>query len=308
MNAPENSQSNPAAEAVKRYRKIEEIIPSYWTQGALVANGIRQHYYRTGGDKPPLVLLHGFMEGALAWLKVARLLEPDYDVVMLDARGHGRSQGIASGFSQEALTEDAAGALRALKLEHTLTLGFSQGGGTGIHLADAYPQLVKALVVEGMAETPSGADFTQSEGYQRWYRGYLAWLEELKTQSHQERMLSALSQLPPGAPVPPEEEYVAWVENCANLDLDMVRLAYAEWRKLDHQVEAMTQALRRLTCPVLVMKSEFSPQSGAPKAVQEEASNLANVRVVRFINTGHLIHQEQFEPFIALVKQFFKGF
>jgi len=308
MNTPANTQPHPAAEVVKRYRKIEEIIPSHWSQGALVANGIRQYYYRTGGDKLPLILLHGFMEGALSWLKVARALEPDYDVILLDARGHGRSEGIASGFSQAALTEDTAGALRALKLERTCTLGFSQGASTGIHLADAYAELVRALIVEGMGETPSGTDFTQSEGYQMWYRAYLAWLEGLKTQSHEERMLSALSQLPPGTPVPPEEEYVAWVENCAHLDLEMVRLGDALWDELGARVEAMTQALRRLTCPVLMMKSEFFPQPGAPKSVQEEASDQANVRVVRFVNTGHLIHQEQFEPFIALVRDFFKGY
>jgi pimeloyl-ACP methyl ester carboxylesterase len=246
------------------------------------------------------------MEGALSWLKVAHALEPDYDLVLLDARGHGRSQDIDGGYSQEALTEDAAGALRAMKLEKTRTLGFSQGGSTGTHLADAYPALVKALIVEGVAETPAGTDFTQSEGYQMWYRAYLTWLEGLKAQAHEERMVSALSQLQPGAPVLPEEEYVVWVENCTNLDLEMVRQAYAQWSQLDHQVETMTQALHRLTCPVLVMKSEFFPRPGAPKSVQEEASDQANVRVVRFVNTGHLIHQEQFEPFIALVKEFFR--
>ena len=53
----------------------------------------------TGGDKPPLLLLHGFNEYGLTWLRVAKELEQDYDIIMVDARGHGRSEGIASGFS-----------------------------------------------------------------------------------------------------------------------------------------------------------------------------------------------------------------
>ncbi len=45
---------------VKTYRPIEELIPAHWREGDVLANGIRHHYYRTGGDKPPLLLPHGF--------------------------------------------------------------------------------------------------------------------------------------------------------------------------------------------------------------------------------------------------------
>jgi N-formylmaleamate deformylase len=206
-----HSGSNPSARVVKHYRRIEEIIPSNWSEGTVVANGIRHYCYRTGGDKPPLVLLHGFLEGALSWLRTARALEQDYDVIMVDARGHGRSDRITTGFSQDLLTADAAGVIRALKLRQPRLLGFSQGGTTGIHLADAHPDLVHSLIVEGAGEIDTNStDFTQSEGYQAWLSAYTSWLEQLKTQTHEERMLSALSQLPPGASLPPEDEYVAW--------------------------------------------------------------------------------------------------
>ena len=54
MNPPENLKT-----IVKTYRPIEELIPAHWTEGDILANNIRQHYYRTGGEKPPLLLLHG---------------------------------------------------------------------------------------------------------------------------------------------------------------------------------------------------------------------------------------------------------
>lgn len=53
--------------AVKRYRRIEELIPDGWSQGTLIASGTRLHYYQTGANKPPVVLLHGFLDGALTW-------------------------------------------------------------------------------------------------------------------------------------------------------------------------------------------------------------------------------------------------
>lgn len=49
--------------AVKHYRTIEELLPSHWSESFVSANGLRHHYYRTGGEKPQLVLLHGFQTG-----------------------------------------------------------------------------------------------------------------------------------------------------------------------------------------------------------------------------------------------------
>jgi pimeloyl-ACP methyl ester carboxylesterase len=60
-----------------------------WFSGDVVANGVRIHYSRTGGDKPPLVLSHGATDSGLCWTRVARALESDYDVILSDARGHG---------------------------------------------------------------------------------------------------------------------------------------------------------------------------------------------------------------------------
>jgi pimeloyl-ACP methyl ester carboxylesterase len=48
--------------------------------------GINIHYLRTGGPKPPLVLLHGLTGSGACWIPLARALEGEYDVVMPDAR------------------------------------------------------------------------------------------------------------------------------------------------------------------------------------------------------------------------------
>jgi N-formylmaleamate deformylase len=49
------------------------------------------HYLRTGGSKPPLILLHGLTGNGACWNPVARFLESNFDVLMPDARGHGKS-------------------------------------------------------------------------------------------------------------------------------------------------------------------------------------------------------------------------
>ena len=62
-----------------------------WFDGYVDGNGILIHYYRTGGDKPQVILNHGAMDDGLCWTRVAIELEDDYDVIMIDARSHGLS-------------------------------------------------------------------------------------------------------------------------------------------------------------------------------------------------------------------------
>lgn len=45
--------------------------PANWTDGYVLANGIRIHYWRTGGNKPPLVMAHGSSDDGLCWTNLA---------------------------------------------------------------------------------------------------------------------------------------------------------------------------------------------------------------------------------------------
>src|SRR6184192_1495425 len=187
----DNQRGRLYAEAqaiVKNYRHIEELIPGQWSEGDVIANGIRLHYYRTGGDKPVLLLLHGFNEYGLTWLRTAKELEQDYDIIMVDARGHGHSDGIAKGgYPPGATVEDIAGVIHALKLDRPRIIGFSMGGATVLRLAATYPELVHSFIYEGWGdESPQSGDFANSEGYRAWFNTWLAWLERLRTLSHEE--------------------------------------------------------------------------------------------------------------------------
>ncbi len=302
-NQQHQASDNSNGDQVRRYRRAKDLVPPTWSEGTVEANGIRHHYYRTGGSRPALVLLHGYMEGALAWLRVARVLEKEYDVIMVDARGHGDSARIATGFTPKLLTEDAAGVIRALNLRDSRVLGFSQGAATAVRLAAAHPDLVRSVVAAGWPES-TGQAAVSSPGYRAWLDAYTAWLRDLKTQTHEERMVSALTQLPPGAPLLPEEEYVPWVENCAALDLDLVQMGDKLWAQQSSDMVELNQALLRVECPGLIIKSSFFPKPGAPQYTEEEASDRPNIKIIRFVNAGHLIHREQFDQFIRLVSAF----
>jgi N-formylmaleamate deformylase len=82
---------------------LEMTAAACWGARSCKANGIEVHYLRTGGDKLPVVLLHGLSGSGACWTPLARDLANDYDVVMPDARGHGKSSTPEGGYRYEDL-------------------------------------------------------------------------------------------------------------------------------------------------------------------------------------------------------------
>lgn len=118
-----------------------------WQQATCKVNGINVHYLRTGGDKPPLVLLHGFMTSGACWTPVARALEKDYDVIMPDARGHGKSSAPAEGYYYDNLATDVLSLIEDLGLATPVLIGHSMGGLTAAVVADQNPKRIRGLIL-----------------------------------------------------------------------------------------------------------------------------------------------------------------
>lgn len=118
-----------------------------WITGSCEANGIDVHYLRTGGDKPPIVLLHGLMLSGACWTPLARALEDNYDVVMPDARGHGYSSVPDHGYCYENLAADVVSLIGALRLDTPVLLGHSMGGMTAAVVASRQPKGLRGLIL-----------------------------------------------------------------------------------------------------------------------------------------------------------------
>ena len=106
-----------------------------WMTGVCEANGINIHYLRTGGSKPPLILLHGLTGSGACWTLLARALETDFDVGMPDARGHGNSSTPLNGYRYGDYTNDVVGLIQGLGLATPVLLGHSMGGMTAAVVA-----------------------------------------------------------------------------------------------------------------------------------------------------------------------------
>src|SRR4030042_3051091 len=122
-----------------------------YTEGYLTIKGIKIHYYRTGGKKPPFILLHGATDNGLCWTTIAELLSKKYDVIMPDAQGHGLSDRLGTGITYENHLHQTVALVEELGLKRPLIMGHSMGAGTAVNIAVEYPSLPKAIILEDPA-------------------------------------------------------------------------------------------------------------------------------------------------------------
>lgn len=115
-------------------------------EGFCTANNISTHYVRTGGNKPPVVLLHGLVADGMCWKNIAQALADRFDVIMPDARGHGKSSAPNCGYNYENLKNDLIAFMTAMNLSNVILVGHSMGGLTAALAACSSP-FIKAVIL-----------------------------------------------------------------------------------------------------------------------------------------------------------------
>jgi N-formylmaleamate deformylase len=120
---------------------------THWSTAICETNGIKIHYTRTGGSKPPLILLHGLTANGACWTALAHALEGEYNVIMPDARGHGKSSAPDHGYRYEDHANDVVGLIKAMRISSPVLLGHSMGGMTAAVVASRKPNLLRGLIL-----------------------------------------------------------------------------------------------------------------------------------------------------------------
>lgn len=278
-----------------------------WPDGEVVREGTSIHYYRTGErGKPPVVLLHGFTDFGLCWAPVAADLAGEYDVVMIDAIGHGRSGGTERGFRKRAVA-DVLAVIDGLGLQRPALLGHSMGAGTAAEVAATAPATIRAAILEdpGWRETPlpdpppgdpnAAADSHAALGSPAW----LAWARAFKALSPEERYAQTARERPEWS----EAERLPWADAKALLNLAVFdeprAVGTTPWRDY----------VGTITCPVLLLTAD--PARGAivtPQTAEEVMALWSPAsRHVNLPGAGHNIRREAYAPFIAAVRDFLRA-
>ncbi|WP_068274691.1 alpha/beta fold hydrolase [Aldersonia kunmingensis] len=109
--------------------------------------------YETFGDGPPLLLVHGSVLTRAIWRAYGyvRALKADYRLILVDLRGHGRSDKPhdRASYRIERVVEDLLAVLDDLELSRADCFGYSFGARAALSLGMAAPDRVDKLVLGG---------------------------------------------------------------------------------------------------------------------------------------------------------------
>jgi pimeloyl-ACP methyl ester carboxylesterase len=108
-------------------------------------------YYEVHGKGRPLMLVGGLSSDCQTWKLVVDKLKKDFQVIVFDNRGVGRTQYPRGSFDIPIMTKDALALLDHLKIEKADILGHSMGGYIAQEMAITCPDRVNNLMLASTA-------------------------------------------------------------------------------------------------------------------------------------------------------------
>ena len=260
-----------------------------WLEGDVLTNGIRIHYYRAQGrgaaSGRSVVLCHGHSDQGRQYSPLARALRDDYDVIMVDARYHGRSEAPRWEEEPDSMSHDLAGLIEALGLDRPVAGGHSMGAGYVFRAAALYPDMLRGIMLEDpgwrghfgdrpLAERQAAIDrfrtLTFEEHRAEWQRNRPQWSDEMLDLMAEAKKL-----------ISPEIIRRQWVT--------------VDWK----------ETLAQVRCPILLFTGDSS--MGAlvtPEALAEAKRLVPSIEHVHTPGVGHLIRYDSPEPYTSATKAF----
>lgn len=265
-----------------------------WSEDQITkADAIELFYTRTGnGEKPGLLLAHGFSDQGTCWHQLARELEGDYDIIMYDAYGHGKSSRIDPK-KRFDLVEDMHDLILALNLDKPGIIGHSMGAATAAAFAAKYPGKLSCLVLEDppwsdVVVTPSD----KKKGMEDWK------MYHLKTQEKSLPELIAWQK----KTSPNWEEAILpqWAESKLALDInifDNIKLPEEDWHEIARAIQVPT---------LLITGDNEHGALVTPGLGMEAIQSMVHGEFGHISGAGHCVRYEQFQPYMTMLKLFLK--
>jgi pimeloyl-ACP methyl ester carboxylesterase len=120
------------------------------------AGGIRLHAV-TGGNAPPLLLVHGWPETWYAWRLLMPALAEHFEVIAVDQRGMGLSDKPMTGYDTRTLAGDLVALMDALGHERFAVAGHDTGFAISYALAADHADRVDRVALAEIPGPPGAA-------------------------------------------------------------------------------------------------------------------------------------------------------
>lgn len=260
----------------------------------MLVNG--QTYYVTNtvnGEKPVLLMLHGFTGSNKTFQESITHLEEHFSIVAPDLLGHGKtdSPDEIARYSIERIVEDLVTILQELKIMQCFVLGYSMGGRVATAFASAHPEMVRGLILvsssPGLAQKDLQesrvqadnrlADMLESEGI----RSFVDYWEKLALFASQEILSDKLKK---------RIRLERLAQNPNGLAMSLRGMGTGKQ-------PSYWNHLADFTFPVLLMTGSLDEKF--EKIAQEMQQLLPNSTHVTVQNAGHAVYLEQPNIFLS---------
>jgi 2-succinyl-6-hydroxy-2,4-cyclohexadiene-1-carboxylate synthase len=244
------------------------------------------------------MILHGFTGSSRSMAGVAQALSRDYETLVPDLPGHGRSVGFARNgtYAFEDCLADLAATLESTGHERAHWLGYSMGARIALGFAVRFPEKVLSLTLlgaragiadEGEREARRRADATLARRIET--EGVEAFVEEWMAQplfASQRRLGPAfLQQMRQERLANDAQELAASLRGCG----PAAQPSYHD-------------RLRDITVPVLLVAGALD--STFVETARDLARRLPSAEVCVVEDAGHAVHLEQPDAFVRAVREF----
>lgn len=241
--------------------------------------------------RPWLTCLHTLAGNLTIWDDLAPALARDFRLLLLDARGHGRSTAENEADSLADLVSDVAAIWDALGIDRSSILGISLGGMTGVGLALTHPDRVEKLVAadcrldapQFFVDMWAGRQRQLKEsGMEAVAEGTLPiWFSE-RTRAERPEVVERARRIIVGTSAP---GYMG---------------ASRALQKLDYK-----RRVGEMTCPTLYLVGELDGPH--PKEMREFAEMTPGAKFAEIPGVAHMANMEAPEAFAKIALDFLKS-
>ena len=292
-------------------------IPDGWSDGYVYANGIRIHYYHAvpAPGKPVIVMAHGSTDYGLNWTTLTKELQADFDIYMVDARGHGYTDPPTPDAKPDAAVEDLVGFLRVMKIERPILMGHSMGAGTVMRIGATYPDLPRAVVMldpglgapgagRGVGAAPARST-AAAEAPSLVMGGTAEALVAQNNRSYEDLVATCQKQTPKWDLLDCQYWAVSKRIYHGSYASGAGRGAGAGRGPGGGGGTSTADTLSKITAPALILKADAPPETRA--ANDAAAKALKNGRLVHIDGAGHNLHHDELQQTVKVMRAFFRS-
>ena len=267
---------------------------------------LRQHVV-TGGEGPPLLLVHGWPQTWYAWRMLMPALARDFSVVAVDQRGIGLSGKPQDGYDTGTLANDLVALMDALGHQRFALYGTDVGMPIAYALAADHPDRVDRLVVSEAplpGISPSPPLFLPPLLNERlWHLAFnqLPTVNEQLVTGREEIFFGAEFDASAGRNKLSNDAVSYYIEMLAS-DPDALRGSFEFYRAIPTtSAQNEQRKTRRLTLPVLAIGGAESSGEGVGNTMKLAADD---VQTLVIPGCGHWVAEQAPEELLAALTAF----